>query len=235
MIYLKKFENHTVYESNKNNLILPNISLCVQEDAVYYNPTRNYVNLGLPSGLLWAKGNLVKDSQGNYSIGNETDQGIYCSWGNIVGYNEGEGYDFSYANYQTTPGYSVSAGIPSTDAQHDIALATLGTPWHLPTKNDFQELYDNTDCEWVADYNGTGVAGRKFMKKTEHLVYVFFPASGYYRSLTLYDFCVDGNWWSSSIYSNNNDKAYNISFNPNKVSPQFNANRHTGFNVRPVQ
>ena len=33
----------------------------------------DYVDLGLPSDILWAVGNLVKDSQGNYSIGTETD------------------------------------------------------------------------------------------------------------------------------------------------------------------
>lgn len=37
MKYLKKFENHTEYEENKQNLSLPNISICVQEDEVHYN------------------------------------------------------------------------------------------------------------------------------------------------------------------------------------------------------
>jgi uncharacterized protein (TIGR02145 family) len=182
---------------------------------------------------VWASGNIIKDSQGNYSIGEETDWGTYVSWGNIIGHNEGEGYDFSDANYNSTPGHSVAANIPSNDAAHDIALATLGTPWHLPTKENFQELYDNTDSEWVADYNGTGVAGRKFMKKSDHSVYVFFPASGDYDGTSLDGRGSNGYYWSSSFGSAT--LAYYLYFDSSSVYPQYNLSRRIGFTVRPVQ
>ena len=198
-----------------------------------YEEQAGFVDLGLPSGLKWAQGNLVKDSQGNYSIGEETDWGTYVSWGNIIGHNEGDGYDFSDANYNSTPGHSVAANIPSNDAAHDIALATLGTPWHLPTKEDFQELYDNTDSERVADYNGTGVAGRKFMKKSDHSVYVFFPASGLYYGTSLNIRGSSGLYWSSSFYSAT--RAYYLSFNSSSVTPQNISSRRSGYSVRPVQ
>ena len=198
-----------------------------------YEEQAGFVDLGLPSGKKWAIGNLVKDSQGNYAIGEETDWGTYVSWGNIIGHNEGEGYDFSDANYNSTPGKQVAANIPSNDAAHDIALATLGTLWHLPTKEDYQELYDNTDSEWVADYNGTGVAGRKFMKKSDHSIYVFFPASGYYDGTSLYDRGTNGVYWSSSFYSAT--YAYSLYFDSSSVIPQINNYRRVGFTVRPVQ
>ena len=198
-----------------------------------YEEQAGFVDLGLPSGKKWAIGNLVKDSQGNYSIGEETDWGTYVSWGNIIGHNEGDGYDFSDANYDSTPGKQVAANIPSNDAAHDIALATLGTPWHLPTKEDYQELYDNTDSEWVADYNGTGVAGRKFMKKSDHSVYVFFPASGYYNGTSLNGRGTYGFYWSSSFLSAT--LAYRLFFNSSSVNPQLNYNRRRGLSVRPVQ
>ena len=38
MKYLKKFENHTAYQAAESGLILPNVSLCVQENEVHYNP-----------------------------------------------------------------------------------------------------------------------------------------------------------------------------------------------------
>lgn len=192
-----------------------------------------FVDLGLPSGKKWATGNLVKDSQGNYSIGAETDWGTYINWGNIVGHNEGEGYDFSDANYNKTPGKQVAANIPSNDAQHDICLAKLGTPWHLPTKEDCKELYDNTDSEWVADYNGTGVAGRKFMKKSDHSVYVFFPASGSYGSMILNNRGTRGYYWSSSFARAG--YAYYLRFDSSSVSPQNESMTRAGQTVRPVQ
>ena len=198
-----------------------------------YEEQAGFVDLGLPSGKKWAIGNLVKDSQGNYSIGAETDCGTYVSWGNIIGHNEGEGYNFDQTTYDSTPGKQVAANIPSNDAAHDIALAKLGTPWHLPTKEDFQELYDNTDSEWVADYNGTGVAGRKFMKKSDHSVFVFFPASGYYNGTSLDYRGSNGRYWSSSF--NSATYAYNLYFNSSSVTPQNYNSRRNGLAVRPVQ
>ena len=198
-----------------------------------YEEAAGFIDLGLPSGKKWAVGNLVKDSQGNYSIGAETDWGTYVSWGNIIGHNEGEGYNFDQTTYDSTSGKKVAANIPNNDAAHDIALATLGTPWHLPTKEDFQELYDNTDSEWVADYNGTGVAGRKFMKKSDHSVYVFFPASGYYSGTSLSYRGTSGYYWSSSFYDSTN--AYLLYFNSSNVNPQYYFSRRYGRSVRPVQ
>ena len=38
MIYLRKFENHAAYEAAESSLVLPNVSLCVNENEVHYNP-----------------------------------------------------------------------------------------------------------------------------------------------------------------------------------------------------
>ena len=191
-----------------------------------------YVDLGLPSGLKWAQGNIVKDEQGNYSIGNETDYGCYFSWGNIIGHNNGKGYDFGTSNsgpYASTPGAQVSANIASNDASHDAALACLGAPWHMPTKEDFKELYDNTDREWTSI---DGIKGWKFMKKTDHSVYVFFPAAGYGLGASVGYVGSIGRYWSSSWYSA--DNAFYMSFLSSSVNPQYSGNRYRGFPVRAV-
>ena len=192
-----------------------------------------FVDLGLPSGTKWGTGNICKYANGNYYMGAETDWGTYVSWGNIVGHNEGEGYDFSDANYNNTPGKALTADIPNNDAAHDFALAALGAPWHLPTKEQTKELYDNTDTEWVADYNGTGVAGRKFMKKSDHSVFIFMPASGYYNGTSLSNRGTNGYYWSASFLSSS--YAYNLSFYSSSVYPQISNSRRYGFTVRPVQ
>ena len=207
-----------------------------------YEEQAGFVDLGLPSGKKWAIGNIVSDGNGGYKVGEETDFGAYFSWGNIVPHFSANGstfddsYDFGTSNsgpYASTPGASVGANIPTNDAQHDAALALLGSPWHLPTKEDFQELYDNTDNEWVADFNGTGVAGRKFMKKTDHSVYVFFPAAGYGYGTSLDLRGSHGIYWSGSWYSA--DSAYYLNFVSSSVSPQNDYYRYLGFSVRAVQ
>lgn len=194
-----------------------------------FEEATGFVDLGLPSGALWAVGNLVKDSQGNYSIGAETDWGTYVSWGNIDGHNEGEGYDFSQTTYDSTPGKQVAANISSSDSAHDICLARLGAPWHLPTKEDLQELYDNTDREWTTI---NGVSGWKFMKKTDHSVFVFFPASGYYSGTSLSNRGSYGSYWPSSYLNSTN--AYCLYFLSSNVYPKSNNWRNSGTTVRPI-
>ena len=39
MIYLRKFENYAAYEAAKSSLILPNVSLTVDNNTVHYNPS----------------------------------------------------------------------------------------------------------------------------------------------------------------------------------------------------
>jgi uncharacterized protein (TIGR02145 family) len=72
-----------------------------------------------------------------------------------------------------------------------MATAKLGSPWKLPTSAQFQELFDNSDTE-EDTINGT--PGIKFMKKTDHNVFVFFPYNGYYVVTSLVS------WHSQSVY-----------------------------------
>lgn len=187
----------------------------------------DYVDLGLPSGLLWAKGNLCKDSNDNYYLGEPTDKGVYVSWGNIFGYNKGETYDFSDANYQSTTGYSLTGDIPK-NAQYDIVLAKLDSYFRIPSLNEFQELIDNTDFERVS-------GGVKFMKKTDHNVYIFLPLSGY-RTGTSHSFENLRGYYTSTKYKSS---VYYLSLyfstgeNP-KTDSDNTVNRRNGMPIRPV-
>ena len=192
-----------------------------------------FVDLGLPSGLLWAQGNIVKNGN-KYSIGEETDYGTYFSWGNVDGHNDDEGYLFTETAYNSSPGRSLTADIAPNDAAHDAALARLGSPWHLPTKENFQELLDYTDREWTTI---NGVAGWKFMKKTDHSVYAFFPAAGYIDHYALRSRGSMGVYWSSTFdtYVGGDDYAYYLDYDMFDAFLQTNYfYRGFGFSVRPV-
>lgn len=83
MKYLKKFENHTEYEENRQNLILPNVSLCVAENEVHYNPIDHYnwtlvaIGSGWPKAIGKLDGTtlLLKVNNENYAFTCD-DQGI---------------------------------------------------------------------------------------------------------------------------------------------------------------
>ena len=181
------------------------------------------VDLGLPSGRKWAEANV--------GATNAWEIGLYFSWGNVIGHAEGSGYNFDQNTYNGTPGAALTGDI-AVGTTYDAARAIMGGSWRMPTKDEFQELYDNTDSEWVADYHG--IAGRKFMKKTNHNVFIFLPAAGFYNGTTLYYRGPHGFYWSRSIHSNASS-GYNLNFNSSGVYPQDYSSRFIGLTVRAVQ
>ena len=214
------------------------VTATIAEGANYLSATtsitvtvnvKGLVDLGLPSGRKWAKGNIVKVGS-SYKIGNETDYGTYFSWGNIIGHNEGESYNFNDSTYNGTPGKSLKANIASNDAAHDAALACLGSPWRLPTKEEFQELYNNTDNEWTTI---NGIKGRKFMKKSDHSVYIFLPTNGLYAGTSISSRGTGSYHWSSSY--KDSSYAYHFEFGTNTVVANATQYRRQGMSVRAVQ
>ena len=107
--------------------------------------------------------------------------------------------------------------------------------WHLPTKEDFQELYDNCTSEWTT-INGN--LGRMFTSKINgHQI--FLPAAGWSwfdddeHGTTLYYRGTRGLYWSSSYYSAT--YAYYLDFHSSAVYPRHYDNRRDGVSVRAVQ
>lgn len=181
-------------------------------------PEPEWVDLGLPSGLLWAKAN----------IGSAKPEGIglYFSWGNTNGHAEGSGYDFSQAVYDTTPGAAITDNL---SLSQDAARANLGTPWRMPSAAEFQELYDNCTSVWTTL---NGVDGRLFTSNVNGNT-LFFPAAGYYSGTSQNYRGSDGYYWSYTYYSATN--ARSLGFSSSNVSPQSSFDRHYGFSVRAVR
>ena len=157
MIYLRKFETQAAYEAAQSGLILPNVSLTVDNNTVHYNPStpptpsHEYVDLGLPSGTLWARYNVGATS--------ETDYGDY--------YQYGKGAD----DYSVTSGQSIYSGTENPLATSaDTAAQVWGGNWHIPTTAQCQELIDNTTYEWTTI---NGVNGGKFTAQNGN--YIFIP------------------------------------------------------------
>ena len=146
-----------------------------------------FVDLGLPSGTLWATCNVGATSP--------EQAGLYFAFGETTGYSaeqvkKGE-RSFDSASY-TAPSVSDNLTL-----EQDAAHVNLGGKWRMPTKAEYQELRDNCDGVWTDDYNGTGVAGCIFTSKINGNS-VFFPAAGYCFESILYNMDSNGNYWSDS-------------------------------------
>ena len=136
-----------------------------------------YVDLGLPSGLLWATCNVGANAP-------ET-KGDYYSWGEIS--------TKDYYSESNTATYGVEMNDISGDAQYDAARYNWGGGWRMPTKTEMQELLDN--CNWT-ETKQNGVDGYKLTSKINGKS-IFFPHSGYYYGSSYYSSTSTYSWTSS--------------------------------------
>ncbi len=175
------------------------------------------VDLGLPSGTLWAKYNVGATS--------ETDYGDLFAWGATEPYrlngttpiDNTDNYASSYANKIQHDLY------PNEDA----ATVQWGKGWKMPTKAQFDELLANTTDEWTAI---SGINGRKFTASNGK--YIFFPAAGYVSGGSLGDRGSNGGFWSRSFSSSS--YAWRLNFR-SSGRDVIASNRYYGFSVRAVR
>ena len=194
-----------------------------------------YVDLGLPSGLKWAKCNIGAKK--------ETDYGYYFQWGGIEdksnancdwsSYKHGDGSKFSKYN-PVLNGYSGTIdGKATLDLDDDAAAQIMGGDWRMPTKDEIQELIDNTDSEWIEDFNGSGVNGGKFISKINGNS-IFIPASGYRSVSSFYHQGSYGYVWSSSLNASAPSFAWGLSFDSDGIYADYYDFRDYGHVVRGV-
>ena len=130
-----------------------------------------YVDLGLPSGTKWAKCNVGANS--------ETDYGLYFACGGIVGVDSlccDNDFDSNKIRYDVGEKTTLYIG-------NDAANIHMGGKWHMPTKEQFEELLDknNTTSIWLHDYCNSGVSGRLFRSRINNET-LFIPANGFIGS-----------------------------------------------------
>ena len=174
-----------------------------------------YVDLGLPSGLKWAKCNVGAEK--------ETDYGDYFMWGSVTPNTADEctwvSYKYCDGPYDTLTKYNTSSlygenpdNITTLESVDDVATQIMGDDWRMPTMDDFIELLDNTTNEWT---QVNGVDGYKFTGSNGNSI--FIPASGR-RSGSWFDRQGRvGYVWSSSLDTSYPLSAWYLYFNSDKV------------------
>lgn len=103
----------------------------------------NCVDLGLTSGLLWAKCNL--------GTTDPTKLGDYYAWGETS--TKKKYYSDNYKHFKIDGGikvlkYNEKDGKTVLDLNDDAARANIGAGYRIPTKEDWEELLE--DCKWEA-------------------------------------------------------------------------------------
>ena len=190
-----------------------------------------YVDLGLPSGLLWAACNVGASSPeeyGDYFAWGETTTKSSYSWSNLKYCLDGSGDSFS--KYNTKSSYGTVDNKTVLDLEDDAARANWGGSWRMPTHEEFQELYNNCTWTWTTQNgkNGYKVTSNKNGNS------LFLPAAGYRFGSSLYGAGSYGRYWSASLDSSDPCGAWGLYFGSGGVSPSCYDYRYYGQSVRPV-
>lgn len=149
------------------------------------------VDLGLPSGTLWADRNVGAALVGQY--------GAPFAWGEIeskesysdqnYAWAHQEGDDYIYDKYSYLDGRTVLT------AEDDPATAILGQGWRTPTETEWEELVYSCDWSWDSEKN-CAVASKGGEK-------LYFPLPGVKPSADPGD--VGLYWALSRVFDNEGD------------------------------
>ena len=118
-------------------------------------PTPEKVDLGLPSGTLWASFNLgasKPEEYGNYYAWGETEPKSVFSWSTYKWYKK-EGGKEGLTKYCPDPEYGFDGFKDDKwilDPEDDAAHVKLGEAWRMPTAGDWDELARLCTLEWVS-------------------------------------------------------------------------------------
>lgn len=234
---------------------LPNAVKGVSAGGV--NWKKHAVDMGLPSGTLWADCDIDVNMPDGFCTTPFIYQKSFFSWGNVQGYNPIANsfenvYNWGSVNnaepwyegqpYGNTKGNTLTGDIP-VDAEYDAARANLGEPWRMPSRAQYLELFANVDYlnadETIKDASATnklstvnGIVGLWIQSKING-ARLFLAASGLGENSIWRGHGIYGDYWSRGISSTRN--AVCLGFSAGGVFPNYTPDpRHFGYAVRPV-
>ena len=207
------------------------------------------VDLDLPSGTLWCKYNLDVDP--NQLTKAKGWYGKYFAWGELEG-NKPK-YDWKHykfdqnnSNSELTK-YNKNDNLTELQPEDDVAYQNkkfYNYKFHMPTKEQCEELINYTSNYWVKNYNPNkiihsqiddggiqGLNGRVFVGKNANQL--FIPATGYYGDSKIGGVSSHCDLWSSSLYVGYPYYAYYLYIDSTDIYMDQDT-RYFGYSVRPV-
>ncbi len=199
---------------------------------------------------LWEGGPYWADR--NIGAEQPEDYGYYFWWGDTVGYkwknskwvaSDGSNSNFSFYGYNT-PTYNKSIStlqsegwIISKDGtyvlapEHDAAQVHWGGEWRMPTKQEFEDLYNKCDWTWstMNGVKGYIVRGRGSYASNS----IFLPCTGCGYGTSL-DNAGSYGYFGSSVPGSGNGSAWGLYFD-SSYHGTGNIGRLLGQSVRPLQ
>ena len=200
------------------------------DDPVTPPDNHEWVDLGLPSGTLWATCNVGASSPEEY--------GDYFAWGETEPKEVYHCSTYKWCNgsYDTLTKYCTDSSNGTVDnkteldPEDDAAYVNWGVNWRMPSYDQLNEL--KTECTWTWTIQN-GETGRLVTGPNGNTL--FFPAAGYRWNNSLYDAGSGGYYWSRTLHSNYPYFAYYLCFYSNNWGNWDGDYRDNGRAVRAVR
>ena len=198
------------------------------EDPVTPPDDHEYVDLGLPSGTLWATCNVganAPEDYGDYFAWGETEPKDYYDWSTYIWCN---------GDYETMTKYCIDSKYGTVDnktelePEDDAAYVNWGPSWRIPSNEQLNELIENCTWSWTASngVNGYQVTGPNGST-------LFWPAVGNCIGDWISNEGTDGRYWSRTLCLEYSYGAYYLYFRSGGNSGS--SSRSYGRTVRAVR
>lgn len=157
-----------------------------------------WIDLGLPSGLLWASCNVGArnpEDYGDYFAWAETTPKVDYNWGTYRYCHSGNASELTkYCNSSYSGYNNYSDTLTVLEPGDDAATAYLGSDARTPTYYEWKELYDNCTTVWTTE---NGVYGIRVTGPNNNSI--FLPAADIHTSPISFNSNNHGCYWSSTL------------------------------------
>ncbi len=188
-----------------------------------------YVDLGLPSGTLWATCNVgasAPEELGDYFAWGETEPKDDYSW---TTYKWCNGSDHTLTKYCTYDYFGTVDNLTVLYPEDDAATVNWGSSWCMPTKEQFLELSSYCSKIWTTR---NGVTGYLYIGPNGNTL--FLPATGKRMGNSHQESGTRGYYWSRSLVENITYSAWCLNFGSDYMQSSSNS-RNLGITVRAVR
>lgn len=185
------------------------------------------IDLGL--SVKWANCNMganKPEEYGNHYAWNEVIPKNIYNWDTYKWYKRNKKTSIKY---NINNNYNIINNKIVFNSKDNNAYVNLNNIWRIPTKNEWEELFENCTCTWTIRND---IKGYEITSKINSN-FIFLPTAGYHQDSNLYDMGISGHYWSSLPNIDDLNCAWTIYFNSNYIS-KGTVFYFYGLSVRPV-
>lgn len=195
------------YKDKKQILLVSEAQMSAVSESLEKGMSLGAVDLGLPSGTLWADRNVGADSPEDY--------GDYFAWGetSTKSIYDWSTYKWCNGSFDTQTKYCANSLYGTIDNKYtldiedDAAYVNMGAEWRMPTDEEFRELKNK--CVWTWTRKNS-VKGYKVTGPNANSI--FLPAAGHRDGKFFKNVDSNGCYWSSSHTESSSGDAQYLHF-----------------------